>query len=110
MQSPLVVRSLTADEQATLEAELRPSQGFTVRRCQMPLASAAEQSTMTIARTSRCNDQTVHTAIHDFYWRGLAALGPTAALRKIEQVSERYNQAVSSSEEYPQCPNHPFAS
>ena len=110
MQSPLIVRSLTADEQATLEAGLRSSQGFTVCCCQMLLASTAEQSTMTIARTFRCNDQTVRNAIHDFHRHGLAALDPTAALRKIEQVSERYNQAASSSEEYPQCPNHPFAS
>ena len=87
MQSPFVVRSPTADEQATLEAGLRSSHGFTVRRCQMLLASAAEQSTTTIARTFRCNDQTVHNAIHDFHRRGLAALGSKSSRPHTTQAT-----------------------
>ena len=74
MQAPLFVRPLTADERATLEAGLRSSAGFTVRRCQMLLASAEGQHTPTIARTLRCNDQTVRNAIHTFNQHGLAAL------------------------------------
>src|SRR5260370_5613248 len=80
MESPLIVRSLTDDEQAALEAGIRSSQGFTVCCCKMLLASTAEQSTMTIARTFRRNDQTVRNAIHDFHRHGLAALDPTGSL------------------------------
>ena len=74
MQAPLFIRPLTADERATLESGLRSSAGFTVRRCQMLLASAEGQHTTTIARTLRCNDQTVRNAIHTFNAHGLAAL------------------------------------
>jgi len=79
MQSPLFVRPLTTEEQAGLEVGLRSSRGFTVRRCQMLLASVKGQSTTTIARTFRCNDQTVRNAIHDFHQRGLAALQPKSS-------------------------------
>ena len=77
MQAPLFVRPLTADERATLTAGLRASAAFTVRRCQMLLASAEGQPTTTIARTLRCNDQTVRNAIHDFAQRGVGALHQT---------------------------------
>jgi transposase len=87
MQSPLFVRSLTAEEQATLEAGLRSSRGFTVRRCQMLLASVARQSTTTIAQTFRCNDQTVRNAIHDFHQRGLAALRPKSSRPHTTQAT-----------------------
>ena len=76
MQAPLFVRPLTADEQAALEAGLHTSSGFTVRRCHMLLASAEGQTTTTIARTLRCNEQTVRNAIHTFNLRGIAALHP----------------------------------
>ena len=49
-QTPLFVRPLTADERATLETGLRSASAFTVRRCQILLASAERQPTTTIAR------------------------------------------------------------
>ncbi len=76
MQAPIFVRPLTLDERATLEAGLRSSSAFTLRRCQMLLASAEGEATTAIARTLRCNDQTVRNAIHAFNTRGLAALTP----------------------------------
>jgi transposase len=79
MQAPLFVRPLTDDERVTLETGLRSSAGFRVRRCQMLLASAAGQHTTTIARTLRCNDQTVRNAIHTFNQHGLAALQPKSS-------------------------------
>ena len=79
MQAPLCVRPLSADERVALEAGLRSSSGFTVRRCQMLLGSAEGQPTTTIARALRCNDQTVRNAIHAFAQRGLAALQPTSS-------------------------------
>jgi len=79
MQTPLFVGSLTADERATLETGLRSASAFTVRRCQMLLASAEGQSTPTIAHNLRCTDQTVRNAIHAFHHRGLAVLQPLSS-------------------------------
>jgi len=79
MQTPLFVRPLTADERATLETGLRSSSVFTVRRCQILLASAEGQSTTTIARELRCTDQTVRNTLHAFHQRGLAVLRPRSS-------------------------------
>ena len=80
MQTPLFVRPLTADERATLETGLRSPSAFTVRRCQMLLASAEGQSTTTIAHALRCTDQTVRNALHAFHQRGLAVLAEVESL------------------------------
>ena len=79
MQAPLFIRPLTEKEQAELEAGRRSSQGFTVRRSQMLLASAQGKPTTTIAGLIGCTDQTVRNAIHDFHERGLAALQPKSS-------------------------------
>ena len=79
MQAPLFIRPLTEKEQAELEAGRRSSQGFTVRRSQMLLASAQGKPTTTIACLIGCTDQTVRNAIHDFHERGLAALQPKSS-------------------------------
>jgi transposase len=79
MQASLLLRPLTADERLSLEAGLRSSVGFTVRRCHLLLATADGQTTRSIARTFHCNDQTVRNAIHDFHQRGLAALQPKSS-------------------------------
>jgi transposase len=79
MQAPLFVRRFTVEERAAIEAGRRSSQGFTVRRCQMLLASAEGQPTTTIARLIGCHDQTVRNAIHDFNQRGLAAFQPKSS-------------------------------
>jgi transposase len=79
MQAPLFVRPLTAEERETLQAGRLYPAAFTLRRCQMLLASAEGQSTPTIARALRCNDQTVRNAIHDWNERGLQALQPRSS-------------------------------
>ena len=79
MQTPLYVRPLLADERATLETGLRSASAFTVRRCQVLLASAEGQSTPTIAHDLRCTEQTVRNALHAFHQRGLAALQPQSS-------------------------------
>jgi transposase len=79
MQTPLFIRPLTADERDALEAGLRSAEAFTVRRCQMLLASAEGQHSTTIARHLRCHDQTVRHAIHAFHQRGRRALHPTSS-------------------------------
>jgi len=79
MPTPLFVRPLTADERATLDTGLRSSSAFTVRRCQILLASAERQPTTMIARHLRCTDQTVRNIIHAFHQRGLAVLQPQSS-------------------------------
>src|SRR5262245_43857997 len=87
MQAPLFVRALAADERAAVEAGLRSARDFTVRRCHILLASAAGQHTTAIARTLRCNDQTVRNTIHDFHLRGLAALQPQSSRPHTTQAT-----------------------
>ena len=79
MHAPVSIRPLGADARIALEAGLRWSSGVTARRCQLRRARAAGQPTSAIARTRRCNDQTVRTAMHDFEQRGLAAVQPKSA-------------------------------
>jgi transposase len=79
MQAPLFVRLLTEEERTTIEAGRRSSQGFTVRRSHMLIASAEGQTTPTIARLIGCHEQTVRNAIADFHQRGLAALQPKSS-------------------------------
>jgi hypothetical protein len=79
MHTPLLIRPLPADERATLEAGLRSAEAYTVRRCQMLLASAEGQHSTTMARTLRCHDQTVRNAIHACHQRGMSTLHPTSS-------------------------------
>ena len=90
MQTPLYVRPLLADERATLETGLRSPSAFTVRRCQILLASAEGQTTTTIAHDLRCTEQTVRNALHAFHHRGLAALQPQSSRpHTTSSVAER---------------------
>src|SRR5437867_4007240 len=86
MQAPLFLRPLTADEHAALEAGLRTASGFNVRRAQLLLASADGHTTTAIARSLRCNDQTVRHAIHAFEKRGLVALQPKSSRPQTTQA------------------------
>src|SRR5712691_6438453 len=95
MQTPLFVRPLTADERATLETGLRSPSAFTVRRCQIRLASAERQPTTTIARDLRCTDQTVRHTIHAFHQRGLAVLQPLSS--RPHPTSPIFNAEVCTS-------------
>ena len=74
MKPPMFVRSLTIDERKQLESGLRSRSSFTVRRCQILLASARGQRVSTIARHLGCATQTVRNAIRDFHSRDVASL------------------------------------
>ena len=74
MKPPLYVRPLTDDERQALQAGLRADSIFTVRRCQILLASADGKRPAAIAEVLRCATQTVRNAIRDFHTRGLASL------------------------------------
>lgn len=68
----MYVRALKPDEQAGIEAGLRSSDAFTLRRSQILLASSRKQRPSKIAQNLGCATQTVRNAIHAFEEKGLA--------------------------------------
>ena len=72
MKRPIYVRPLSDAERETLEAGLRSPDAFTLRRCQILLASADGQNAYQIARNLSCNPQTARNAIHKFNEEGLS--------------------------------------
>lgn len=73
IKSPIFARPLTDDERARLEAGLRSSTAFVLRRCQILRASARGERPPQIARALGCNDQTVRTVIRRFERDGIDA-------------------------------------
>ena len=88
MRKPIFVRDLTPDERDALTTGLRSSSSFTLRRCQIVLASARGQHARLIAEQLGCDDQTVRNAITAFNQRGRTALQPGST------VSRRLPHAV----------------
>jgi transposase len=74
MKPPLFVRPLTEAEGAGLRQGLRSPDAFTLRRCQVLLASAEGQRPSRIAAALGCATQTVRDAIRAFAAEGLACL------------------------------------
>jgi hypothetical protein len=74
MRTPIFIRPLTQDEREQIQAGLRSSEAFVLRRCQILLASARRERAPAIARQLGCDDQTVRNVIHDFNASGLAVL------------------------------------
>jgi DNA-binding CsgD family transcriptional regulator len=68
------VRILTPAERHQLQAGLRSATAFTLRRCQILLASAGGHSPALIARNLGCTPASVRNAIHAFHAEGLACL------------------------------------
>jgi len=71
MKRPIFVRPFNDAERKTLEAGLRSPDAFTLRRCQILLASSRGENAYQIARSLGCNPQTVRNAIHAFNEEGL---------------------------------------
>ena len=74
MKPPIFVRTLSKGEREALEAGLRSSDAFVLRRCQILLASARRERPPRIAENLGCGSQTVRNAIHAFNQRALGAL------------------------------------
>jgi transposase len=71
MKPPIFVRPLSAAERETLEAGLRSPDAFTLRRCQILLASDRGNNAYQSAHELGCNPQTARNAIHAFNEKGL---------------------------------------
>ena len=74
MKAPLCVRPLTDAEREQVTQGLRSADAFTLRRCQILLASARGEHARQIGRTLGCSDQAVRNAIKAFNEHGLAVL------------------------------------
>lgn len=74
MKTPIYVRALTPEEQAQLKRSLHSKNGFEVRRSQIVLARARQETACIIARHVGCDDQTVRNVIKQFSGAGLEVL------------------------------------
>jgi transposase len=74
MLPPLYVRPLSDTERDALEQGLRSKESFTLRRCQILLASAKRSQPREIATYVGCSVQTVRNTIRAFEQQGLACL------------------------------------
>ena len=74
MKPPRFVRPLTDAERTALEAGLRSSDAFVLRRCQILLASARGERAPAIAHHLSCDVHTVLDALAAFEARSLACL------------------------------------
>src|SRR5215213_4380016 len=66
MKRPMFVRPVSDAERKTLEAGLRSPDAFTLRRCQILLASDRGKNAYQIAHELGCNPQMARNAIHAF--------------------------------------------
>ena len=71
MRRPIFVRPLSDAEREALEAGLRSSDAFVLRRCQILLASSRGENAYRIARSLGCDPQTARTAVKRFNEGGL---------------------------------------
>jgi transposase len=76
MKAPLFIRPLAEAERAALRRGLRCPDAFTLRRCQILLASDQGQRPSQIAGALGCGVQTVRDALRVFAAEGLACLQP----------------------------------
>jgi transposase len=74
MRTPIFIRPLTQDEQRQIQAGLRSSEAFVLRRCQILTLAARGERAPVIARQLGCDDQTVRNVLHGFNAAGLAVL------------------------------------
>jgi transposase len=74
MRRPIFVRELLPVEEQALRDGLHSTDAFTMRRCQILLASARGKRVAEIAQNVSCDEDTVLNAIHAFHEKGLEAL------------------------------------
>ena len=74
MKKPLFIRDITPHECQQLEIGRRSKSAFTLRRCQILLASHEQQTVQQIVERLRLAPQSVRNVIHAFHERGLDCL------------------------------------
>jgi len=81
----MFVRPLTDEERHCLEGGLRSKHAFTLRRCQIVLASAQRRTPAQMAQAVGCSVQTVRNALHACAQRGLACLTEQSSVPQTVQ-------------------------
>ncbi len=76
MKKPIMVRPLTKVEQAVIEHRVHSPSTFTVRRCQILVASARRHTPPVNGQNLGCSDEAVRPAICAFHRQGGACLTP----------------------------------
>src|SRR5258708_9436269 len=100
MRPPKYVRPLSDAERSRLEAGLRWSDAFVLRRCQILLASSHHKRPREIADSVGCDDQTVREVIRRFEERGIAVCltrgshRPLQPRRKIPPAATEHLRAM----------------
>ena len=96
MKPRIFVRTLTAAQRQALRAGLRSSDAFTVRRCQILLASAEGSSPSAIARHLGRTSATARLVIHAFDREGLACLQEKSSRPHSAQpfLDERFTEPL----------------
>ena len=74
MKAPVFIRDITIEERQQLEMGLRSKSAFTLRRCQILLASHNKQAVKEIAAQFHCSTQAVRDILHAFNKRGMECL------------------------------------
>jgi transposase len=103
MEAPLFVRPLTAEERQQLRVGLHSREAFTLRRCQILLASAQGQRPAQIAAALGCGRQTVRNTLPAFERWGLDCLArrssrPKSAHRLLDAPrAERLRELLHQS-------------
>ncbi len=91
MKAPIYIRALSPAEQAGIEAGLRSSEAFTLRRSQILLASSRGQHAKEIAGNLGCATQTVRNTLHAFEQKGVECLKQESSRPKTVQA--QFDQA-----------------
>ena len=90
MPKAIFVRALTAGERRALEAGVRSSNAFVMRRCQILLANTGGTTAGLIGQQLSCSDQAVRNAIRAFNKTGLASLQAGSSVpHHIERAFEK---------------------
>jgi transposase len=87
--TPLFIRELTEEEHRALQVGLHSPHSFTLRRCQIVLASARGQTATAIAEQLGCATQTVRNALRAFERRGAASL--SAQSRRPKRIARAWD-------------------
>ncbi len=104
MKTPIFVRSFSEEEREALQAGLRSKDTFTLRRCQMLLASSRGEYAPKIAESLGCGRQTVRDAIHDFNEKGVDALAAKSSRPRRTRDAFDEESAEALREMLHRCP------
>ena len=95
MRKPIFVRAIRDDERSTLEAGLRSSDAFVLRRCQIILASERRKRAPEIAKDVGCDSDSVLDIIHAFN-----RAGGQAQTRKSSRPHKTYPAFAADQREH----------